>query len=87
LNWILWGLLTPGDFFGNGSPLIYVTAVAAAVAGFIVGFRIKSKAGRKILIFLGIGCLIFWLFAPNGWWAVPPPMPHHIKGAHSSFVN
>ena len=46
--WILWGFLTPGDFFGNGSLLVKPSLAVGAIVGLITGFR----AGGRWRIFV-----------------------------------
>jgi len=77
--WIVWGVLTPGDLFANGSPLLWVTLVAAvAVLGF-AGLKARSKVGRGVLVVLALACGLFWIAARDGWWAKAPPGSHrHI---------
>ena len=76
--WIAWGVLTPGDLFANGSPMLWVTLVAAvAVLGF-AGLKARSKAGRIVLVVLTLACGLFWIAARDGWWAKAPPGRHHI---------
>jgi hypothetical protein len=81
LTWILWGLFTPGDFFGNGSPLVYVSAITAGLIGFVTGFRKKPKWMTVSGILLVALCLFFWLFVRDGWWATPPPMPSRAESS------
>lgn len=75
LCWIVWGLLTPGDFFAHGNPFVLVTLPAALIAGAWLGSKARTRARRISLSAVGILCAVFWLFAPNGWWASGPPGP------------
>ena len=74
LCWVVWGALTPGDYFGNGSLWVLPSLVTAGAAGGYVGSRTRSR-GRGLRITLsvfGALFLLFWIRAPDGWWAKPP---------------
>jgi hypothetical protein len=73
LTWIAWGMFTPGDFFGNGSPLVNVTLLAAGVGGALLGWRAVGRWSRGALLMLAALCVAFWTLVPNGWWARRPP--------------
>jgi hypothetical protein len=75
LSWVLVGLATPGDYFGNGSTAIYVGVVASAVTGGALGFHIRPRGLRAALVTVGIVCALFWMTSRRGWWAkhAPPP--------------
>jgi hypothetical protein len=75
--WILWGLITPGDYFGNGSVLIIVSLILSLIFGFVLGYSLYSNKILFIFVILfAIACIIFWIFVPSGWWASGPPMPN-----------
>lgn len=46
--WAAWGLATPGDFFANGSLLVYPTLLVAGGLGAWIGFRIGSAWVRGL---------------------------------------
>jgi hypothetical protein len=71
--WIAIGLVTPGDFFANGSRLIVIPLVLAAAVGGYVAWRTRSRALRIALIVVSAMCAYFWIAVPSGWWASPPP--------------
>lgn len=71
--WTAWGLATPGDFFANGSPLVYPTVLVAVGLGAWVGFRFLSVWVRGLILMAAVGALCFHVFVPDGWWATPPP--------------
>jgi len=71
-TWVVWGFLTPGDFFANGSKLVPPTLGIAATVGVIVGFRLSGRA-RIVLLVAALLSLCFWIFIPDGWWAHGPP--------------
>ncbi|HET9957989.1 MAG TPA: hypothetical protein VFQ61_26005 [Polyangiaceae bacterium] len=73
LAWITVGLLTPGDFFANGNVAVALAPGAFAVGAAWMGYR-RAKRGLAgwLLALAGVAAL-FWIFAPNGWWASPPP--------------
>jgi hypothetical protein len=73
-TWIFWGVLTPGDFFANGStvlPSLVVGGLLGAYTGRIVRFRGRIAFGVAAVL-----CAAFWSLAPDGWWATPPPRRH-----------
>lgn len=71
--WIAWGLATPGDYFANGNPLSYVSVVLAGALGLFAGYRRRSPRYRGIVLAAALFALLFWLTAPDGWWAHGPP--------------
>jgi peptidoglycan/LPS O-acetylase OafA/YrhL len=71
--WLIWGLTTPGDYFGGGNPALWFTLVAAALCGGYGATRIHSRWGAAALLFAAALCILFWVAAPDGWWASPPP--------------
>ena len=71
--WFAWAIATPGDFFASGSPWLSLTLGAAAVSGGTVDWRVRSKAGVIGFIAITLCCAAFWIAAPDGWWASPPP--------------
>ena len=71
IAWVACGLLTPGDYFANGSGFAEVSLMLAVVIGLIAGFRASPR--WRIVIFAGsIASLCFWIFVPDGWWAHGP---------------
>lgn len=76
LTWILWGVITPGDFFAGGSGAVWLSLAIAAVAGGYAAFRWQPRRARIALWTAAVVCLLFWVAVPDGWWAkAPPPMP------------
>jgi uncharacterized ion transporter superfamily protein YfcC len=71
--WVVWGMLTPGDYFANGSVWAQVSLILAVVIGLIAGFR-ASRPWRIVLSAGTIASLCFWIFAPDGWWRHGPPL-------------
>jgi hypothetical protein len=71
--WIVSGVATPGDYFGNGSPWLWLALFACGAAGGYAAFKARSKRFRVALSVAALACAIFWLAAPEGWWAKPPP--------------
>ena len=71
--WILWGLLSPGDFFASGTPWLVVTLGVAAISVGTMAVRVRSKFGLRALVAITICCAAFWGLARNGWWASSPP--------------
>jgi hypothetical protein len=73
LSWIVWGVLTPGDYMGQGSFLLPVTVVVVGAAAGWASRRARSR-GRGIgwLVWAAI-CVVFWTCVPDGWWVKPPP--------------
>ncbi len=70
LCWVGWGLATPGDLFGNGSPWVMPSLVASALAGFVLGCTQKAKGFRIAVVALAVAAGVF---APHGWWGHGPP--------------
>jgi hypothetical protein len=72
--WIIWGLVTIGDFFAGGSSLALLFTVASATGtGGYIGFKAKSNISRIVLGTVTLFCILFWMVIPDGWWALPPP--------------
>ena len=69
LAYVVWGLLTPGDYFGNGSVLVLPTI--AVLFGLVAGFHASSRL-RRVLLVTAVLSLCFWAFVPDGWWVHPP---------------
>ena len=73
VTWILWGLLTPGDYFGGGSPAVWATLAVAGLGGALAGARIRSRWAAGILMLAAALLSAFWILVPDGWWASSPP--------------
>ncbi len=74
VGWITCGLLTSGDLFASGKgALALFVVVAALVGGAYLGVKARSKRRQLALFVTAAVCLVFWVAAPNGWWALPPP--------------
>jgi hypothetical protein len=73
LCWIVWGVLTPGDYFANGNAFVNPSLVLAAVAGAWFGFKARTQLRIGTLAILGVLCVVFWIATPTGWWAKPLP--------------
>jgi hypothetical protein len=71
LSWILWGLATPGDFFGNRSAFVNPTLGAAALVGLGLGFKAVGR-WRQVIYACGLVSACFWVAVPSGWWARGP---------------
>jgi hypothetical protein len=72
---VVCGLLTPGDYFANGSPLLLPSAIGSLVVG--VYFGLKARGRWRIAIFaLSFACMCYWVFVPMGWWA--KALPHAV---------
>jgi hypothetical protein len=69
--WAAWGWATPGDFFANGSPFVYPTLLMAIVVGAGLGFYLRWRWVRELILVAAAGALWFHLFVPDGWWAKP----------------
>jgi hypothetical protein len=83
LNWLVWGLATPGDYFANGSTLLMVTSLLLGGLGVFVGARLRGRKWKILMLVGTVTCLLFWGLASNGWWAHPPP-PANPQGSESS---
>jgi hypothetical protein len=71
--WAFWGLITPGDFFANGSPLLYPSLLAALVIGAWAGFNTHNLWLRALIVAVLLAAVCFHVFAPLGWWVKSPP--------------
>ena len=76
---IIWGLLTPGDYFANGNPLQIPSGIGSLILGIYLGFR-ASGSGRIWIIALSVACVCYWAFVPSGWWAKAPHAIHRRPG-------
>jgi hypothetical protein len=72
-TWIACGVATPGDFFASGSSWLIITLGVAAIGIARVASRIRSTVGVMGLTTITLCCAIFWMAAPDGWWASEPP--------------
>jgi hypothetical protein len=77
--WIVLCLVTSGDFFARGSSLAFLAIVVTGLGGFYFGFRSRSRSLRVVLAVATLACVVFWIAAPNGWWAMPPPTPAEVQ--------
>ena len=75
LAWILFGLFTPGDFFAGGRVIVGPVVLGAGGLGSWLGARAGSTAPRVTIVVLALLCILFWVAAPDGWWASRPPRP------------
>lgn len=73
--YIVVGIATPGDAYGNGMAWVPFSFILAVGGGFLVGFVRTSKRARIAIVLGAICALLFDVFVPEGWWAKPPPMP------------
>ena len=73
---IIWGLLTPGDYFANGSPLVIPSEIVSLILGLYIGFRASGRL-RVGIFAVSFACVCYWTFVPEGWWAKAPPTMHH----------
>ncbi|MBI1367743.1 MAG: hypothetical protein GC162_03725 [Planctomycetes bacterium] len=72
---LTWGILTPGDQFGNGSRLLIPSMLAAIGVGIGSGWQINARWFRVVLLIALMGVLVFFLCVRDDWWVTPPPMP------------
>jgi hypothetical protein len=72
IAYVVWGCLTPGDFFGNGSVLVLPTIAVSFIFGAFAGCRASVRL-RRVLLILAVLSVAFWVLAPDGWWVHPPP--------------
>jgi hypothetical protein len=70
--WIFWCIITPGDYFANGSIALEPSLFAGIIIGLLLGSLIKIKGLKYILLILVIAGICYWLLVPDGWWAVGP---------------
>ena len=77
LCWVGWGRATPGDLFANGSPLLAPTLVGSLLISGVLGAFAHGRKGAIGIALLTAAAILFWVFAPDGWWAHPlrPPPP------------
>lgn len=74
-TWIFWGLLTPGDFFANGSSFVFPSIGVGSLLGAFSGWTAHPRR-RIAFAIAGLLCVAFWTLAPDGWWAKRPPRRH-----------
>jgi hypothetical protein len=84
LGWVAWGILTPGDSFANSHPFVEVSVLALAVVGGYAAFKRSSRRVRIAAAMSTAACAAFWLAAPDGWWAKPPPLVHEPSAPPSA---
>ena len=80
--WVAWGILTPGDYFANGSRWALWELRISPLAGANIGYLgSKYRMGRYVLLALMVAVIVFFISAPNGWWLKglpsPPPVWRH----------
>jgi hypothetical protein len=76
LAWMMWGLLSPGDYFAGGNPTVWGTLLIAGMGGGYMGSRLEARGPAMLLLVIAAFCVGFWLIVPDGWWAAAPrPMP------------
>jgi hypothetical protein len=73
LGWIVWGIMTPGDAFANGSSFVEATVLALGALGGYAAFKARSRWARISTALVSVLCAAFWVAVPDGWWAKPPP--------------
>ncbi|HEV3191562.1 MAG TPA: hypothetical protein VGY54_13730 [Polyangiaceae bacterium] len=73
IGWIAWGIMTPGDNFAKGSSWVEVTLLVMAFLGGYAAFKNGSRPVRIVTSLATGGSGLFWLGAPDAWWAKPPP--------------
>lgn len=77
-TWIFWGLLTPGDFFANGSSFVFPSLGVGSLLGAFSGWTAHPR--RRIAFGVAtLLCVAFWTLAPDGWWAKPLPKRHALE--------
>jgi hypothetical protein len=72
LCWILWCVFEAGDFAGGSAAPFAIAAPGALICG-VLGLKTRSKLGGIVLATVTISCVVFWIAAPDGWWAIRPP--------------
>jgi hypothetical protein len=80
LCWIVWGVLTPGDYFANGNAFVNPSLALTAAAGAWFARKARTRLRISALVILALLCIAFWIATPNGWWAKPLP-GSHLPGA------
>ena len=72
---IVSALLVPGDFFDLFQPGVIVCVGVGSLLGAYAGFHVRAR-WQEVLIAVMVGLsILYWVAAPNGWWATrPPPM-------------
>lgn len=72
LTWIAWAVATPGDYFANGSALLFPSLGVAAVGG-ALGGRALARRHPTLLLVAAMLSIGYWAIAPSDWWSRPPP--------------
>lgn len=85
--WAVWGWLTPGDFFANGSPLLFPSLLVAIGAGALLGCKLRRPWQRALLGVATAAAICFHVFVPGGWWVTPPPGLATAVGADHAPID
>jgi hypothetical protein len=64
---VVWGFVTPGDYFANGSNLLLPTLVLVTAVGLVAGFRASGWV-RTVFLVAAVASACFWIFVPADWW-------------------
>lgn len=90
LCWILWCVFETGDFAGGSVSPLVIAAAGALIYG-VLGLKTRSRTGSIVLATVTVLCVVFWIAAPDGWWAIRPPSKAtgevHLRWRSSSTVN
>jgi len=70
---IFCGFMTSGDDWANGNRLLMASPVILFFFGLACGMRVKSTSLHIVMYIIFMCCIYYWLQAPSGWWATPPP--------------
>ena len=71
--WVFWCMMTPGDYFANGSKAVIPSLFVGGTIGFSVGLIGKADKLKWIVAALFVGALCYWFLVPDGWWVTSPP--------------
>jgi hypothetical protein len=64
-------MLSRGDFYADTVVLLPWIALVALAAG-LAAFRMRSTAGRAVLVTIAAAFALFWVVSPPRWWVWHP---------------
>lgn len=79
IAWISWAVTSTGDWFAQGNRFAIPSLLIASLLGAHVGWRVRSKPLLVVLWIAAALCLAYWVFVPDGWWALPPQQPARLQ--------
>ena len=69
-------MFTSGDFLSVTDPRRLAPIALALAAGAYLAQRARTRRAQIALCVVAALCALYWVAAPSGWWASPPPPRH-----------